>query len=63
MIDRLVHHAEIISLKGESYPLKNHDLGTRPPPEPRNSLTSLKQGGESRERKWGVCVSRTGELR
>lgn len=31
MIDRLVHHAEIISLKGESYRLKNHDLGTRPP--------------------------------
>ncbi len=31
MIDRLVHHAEILSLKGESYRLKNHDLGARPP--------------------------------
>jgi DNA replication protein DnaC len=30
MIDRLVHHAEILSLKGDSYRLKNHDLGTRP---------------------------------
>src|ERR1700727_702650 len=29
MIDRLVHHAEILSLKGDSYRLKNHDLGAR----------------------------------
>jgi len=27
MIDRLVHHAEVISLKGESYRLKDRDLG------------------------------------
>jgi hypothetical protein len=31
MIDRLVRHAEILSLKGDSYRLKNHDLGTSPP--------------------------------
>ena len=30
MIDRLVHHADVIALKGESYRLKNRDLG-RPP--------------------------------
>ena len=30
MIDRLVHHAEVISLKGDSYRLKDRDLG-RPP--------------------------------
>jgi DNA replication protein DnaC len=30
MIDRLVHHAEILSLKGDSYRLKDRDLG--PPP-------------------------------
>jgi DNA replication protein DnaC len=30
MIDRLVHHAEILSLKGDSYRLKNHDLGAHP---------------------------------
>ncbi|GAB3280351.1 ATP-binding protein [Actinocorallia lasiicapitis] len=30
MIDRLVHHAEVISMKGDSYRLKNRDLG-RPP--------------------------------
>ena len=27
MIDRLVHHAEVISLKGDSYRLKHRDLG------------------------------------
>ncbi len=31
MIDRLVHHAEIVSLKGDSYRLKDRDLGGRPP--------------------------------
>ncbi|MBO3084106.1 IS21-like element helper ATPase IstB [Cellulomonas fengjieae] len=30
MIDRLVHHADVIALKGDSYRLKNRDLG-RPP--------------------------------
>lgn len=32
MIDRLVHHAEIVSLKGDSYRLKNRDIG-RPTPQ------------------------------
>jgi DNA replication protein DnaC len=32
MIDRLVHHAEVISLKGDSYRLKDRDLGRVPPP-------------------------------
>jgi DNA replication protein DnaC len=30
MIDRLVHHAEILSLKGDSFRLKDRDLGARP---------------------------------
>jgi DNA replication protein DnaC len=30
MIDRLVHHAEVISLKGDSYRLRNRDLGRAP---------------------------------
>ena len=30
MIDRLVHHAEVISLKGDSYRLKDRDLGRIP---------------------------------
>jgi DNA replication protein DnaC len=32
MIDRLVHHAEIIALKGDSYRLRNRDLGRGPSP-------------------------------
>ena len=31
MIDRLVHHAEVITLKGDSYRLKDRDLGRTPP--------------------------------
>ncbi|WP_407643693.1 ATP-binding protein [Cumulibacter manganitolerans] len=30
MIDRLVHHAEVIALKGDSYRLKNCELGRVP---------------------------------
>jgi DNA replication protein DnaC len=30
MIDRLVHHADVISLKGDSYRLKDRDLGRVP---------------------------------
>ena len=29
MVDRLVHHAEILSLKGDSYRLRDKDLGAR----------------------------------
>ncbi len=32
MIDRLVHHAEILALKGDSYRLKDRDLARPPPP-------------------------------
>ena len=30
MIDRLIHHAEVIALKGDSYRLRNRDLGRIP---------------------------------
>ena len=30
MIDRLVHHAEVVNLKGDSYRLKDRDLGRTP---------------------------------
>ena len=30
MIDRLVHHADVISMKGDSYRLKDRDLGRVP---------------------------------
>ena len=32
VIDRLVHHAEVVALKGNSYRLKNRDLGRVPGP-------------------------------
>ncbi len=34
MIDRVVHHAEVIALKGDSYRLKDRDLGRVPRPRP-----------------------------
>jgi DNA replication protein DnaC len=34
MIDRLVHHAEVVALKGDSYRLKNRDLGRVPTAAP-----------------------------
>jgi DNA replication protein DnaC len=32
MVDRLVHHSEILSLKGDSYRLRGKDVDRRPPP-------------------------------
>ena len=34
MIDRLIHHADILSLKGDSYRLRGKDIGPRPTPVP-----------------------------
>jgi hypothetical protein len=39
MIERLVHHAEILSLKGDSYRLKDRDLGAQASPNTRHHLT------------------------
>jgi DNA replication protein DnaC len=36
MIDRLVHHAEGISMKGDSYRLKDRDLGRVPAAKTNN---------------------------
>ena len=36
MIDRLVHHAEILSLKGDSYRLRGKDLDARTPSPPKS---------------------------
>jgi hypothetical protein len=41
MIDRLVHHAEILSLEGDSYRLRDPDLGGRAPrPKRRDCRTN-----------------------
>jgi hypothetical protein len=34
MIDRLVHHAEVVSMKGDSYRFKDRDLGRMPTDDP-----------------------------
>src|SRR5437763_2439408 len=36
MIDRLVHRAAILSLKGDSDRLRDRDLGSRPPAPPKS---------------------------
>jgi DNA replication protein DnaC len=41
IVDRRVHHAEILSLKGDSYRLKDRDLGRVTPAEPRPPRLSL----------------------
>jgi hypothetical protein len=43
MIDRLVHHAEVISLKGDSYRLKDRDLG-RVPAAPKPTTRGKQPG-------------------
>jgi len=37
MIDRLVHHAEILALKGDSYRLKDRDLARPATPPPTDA--------------------------
>jgi DNA replication protein DnaC len=32
MIDRLIHHSDILSLKGDSYRLRGKELGPQPTP-------------------------------
>ena len=46
MIDRLVHHADVIALKGDSYRLKYRDLGRVPAATTRNRLNTDKTKGE-----------------
>ena len=45
MIDRLVHHAEVIALKGDSYRIKDRDLGPSPRLHNRR-LNNEHQGGQ-----------------
>ncbi|MEB0276805.1 ATP-binding protein, partial [Cryobacterium sp. 5B3] len=38
MIDRIVHHADVISLKGASYRLKDSGITTLPSARPENTV-------------------------
>ena len=40
MIDRLVRHAEVVSLRGDSYRLKDRDLGRTPTTNKRGPMTN-----------------------
>jgi len=37
MIDRLVHHADVVARKGDSYRPCNRDLGRIPPADPTDT--------------------------
>lgn len=55
MIDRFVHHAEVIALDGDSYRLLGRDLGRVPPPQPMNHEP---EGGHfSVAASWSVLVA------
>ena len=47
MIDRLVHHAEILALKGDSYRLRDKDLGPPRPPSTDQAPCSASPSGLS----------------
>ena len=48
MVDRLIHHAELISLKGDSYRLKDRDLGRIPRPATDRRTTAVTSSPTSR---------------
>jgi hypothetical protein len=54
MVDRLVHHAEVIALKGDSSRLKDRDLGRVPAPDRPTNKDHLLRGGSKFNRRKGV---------
>jgi hypothetical protein len=52
MIDRLVHHAEVVALKGDSYRLKDRDLGRTP------AASNTDDNGPSQPRRWSIFECR-----
>jgi hypothetical protein len=46
MIDRLVHHADVVAPRGDSYRLKNHDSGRLP--QPRRTNEQAKRSSHNR---------------
>jgi len=60
MIDRLVHHADVIALKGDSYRLKDRDLGrvSAPPPNQAEQQQNQWSGGQHSTADKGSRVGR-----
>jgi hypothetical protein len=59
MIDRLVHHAEILSLKGDSYRLRDKDLGPAPhaqnrPKSPDSSVAATHRRPQTGSQRAGI---------
>ena len=50
MIDRLVHHAEILALKGDSYRLRDKDLGSATAPRLTAAPAPLRPTGSAPQR-------------
>jgi len=72
MIDRLVHHAEVISLKGDSYRLKDRGLGRVPAATKTNDRRSttnprefhfLRRQGVGRWLRYEACLLDVGICR
>ena len=64
MIDRLVHHAEILSLKGDSYRLRDRDLGGRPSTREPETPRPIGRADHSQARRTALSGSiRTGARR
>jgi hypothetical protein len=61
MIDRLVHHAEVIALKGDSYRLKDRDLGRVPTSGPAEELRSTVAKGDAPMQGRGPLSPTSGE--
>jgi DNA replication protein DnaC len=59
MIDRLVHHAGILSLKGDSYRLRDRDLGGRPPAVTPESAGPTSRAGRSQARRSRLSATTT----
>ena len=58
MIDRLVHHAEVISMKGDSYRLKDRNLGRPPAANQRIEEPNQPQVGPISNDESGIALAR-----
>src|SRR5829696_4317932 len=63
MIDRVVHHADVLTLKGASYQLRNRGIDTLPASRPKTRQTKNRRtGGLVFERRIGPTFERCRQL-
>ncbi len=65
MIDRLIHHAEILSLKGDTYRLRGKELDARPAARPPKSADRYPSAGlaEGRRTAYNTPIPWPGPVR